>query len=126
MNNLEQAKMTALDERTCEFAQNVRVFVKKLPRTIANKEDIRQLVRTSGAVGASYVKAREAMSKREFVLRNRMCRRLARESRYWLRLVSTRGLADLNVERDGLIQESAELMNLFSNITEFDLRNVRF
>jgi hypothetical protein len=33
-----------LEERTCEFAEDVRVFVKSLPDTIANTEDIKQLV----------------------------------------------------------------------------------
>ena len=43
-----------LEDRTYEFARCVRVFVKKLPRTICNAEDVKQVVRSSGSVGANY------------------------------------------------------------------------
>jgi four helix bundle protein len=42
-----------LEERTFRFAQDVRRFVKRLPRTVANLEDVKQLVRSSGSVGAN-------------------------------------------------------------------------
>jgi len=42
------------------FAKRVRAFVKRSPRTIANIEDVRQLVKSSGSVGANYIEANEA------------------------------------------------------------------
>ena len=59
----------ALDERTFEFARDVRLFVKGLPRTICNLEDGKQLVRSSGSVGANYIEANESLSKKDFRLR---------------------------------------------------------
>ena len=43
-----------LEERTFQFAKKVRIFVKTLPKTIANIEDGKQLVKASGSVGANY------------------------------------------------------------------------
>ena len=51
----EKTKQYDLEERTFEFANNVREFVKSLPRTVTNEQDIRQLVRASGSVGANYI-----------------------------------------------------------------------
>lgn len=44
-----------LEERTFQFAKTVRIFVKKLPPTIANVEDSKQVVKASGSVGANYI-----------------------------------------------------------------------
>jgi len=40
-----------LEDRTLAFARRVRVFVKLLPQTLANREDVKQLVRASASVG---------------------------------------------------------------------------
>jgi four helix bundle protein len=61
--NLEER---TLEERTLEFAKQVRRFVKALPRTICNIEDVRQLVKSSGSVGANYIEANESLSKKDF------------------------------------------------------------
>jgi hypothetical protein len=53
----ENAKPYDLEERTFLLAKRVRAFVKRLPRTLANIEDARQLVRASGSVGANYIEA---------------------------------------------------------------------
>ena len=56
-------KIYDLEERTYEFADRCRVFFNKLPKTIANIEDGRQLIRASGSVGANYIEANESQSK---------------------------------------------------------------
>lgn len=110
----ENPKRFNLEDRTFAFAQRCRRFVKSLPKTIANAEDVRQLVRASGSVGANYIEANEALSKKDFVLRLKICRKEAKESRYWLRLVES--IAALNSERDALVQEAQELVNIFGAI----------
>ena len=107
-----------LEERTLEFAKRVRAFVKKLPKTIANIEDSRQLVKASGSVGANYIEANEAVSKKDFVFRIKICRKESKESRYWLRLVDTEDDPELDAEREYLIGESTELMNIFGAILQ--------
>jgi four helix bundle protein len=70
-----------LEDRTFRFSESIRSFVKQLPRTISNVEDIRQLVRASGSVAANWIEADEALSKRDFLLRLEICRKEAKESR---------------------------------------------
>ncbi len=105
-----------LEDRTFEFARNVRAFVKKLPRTICNQEDVKQVVRSSGPVGANYIEANEGLSKKDFRHRIRISRKESKETRYWLRLLETHDEDNLNSERDRLVQESTELMRIFGAI----------
>ena len=77
---------------------------------------MRQVVRSSGSVGANYIEANEALSKKDFRMRIRIARKESKETRYWLRLVDTQEDAGLNAERDALIQESTELMKILSAI----------
>ena len=107
-----------LEDRTLKFAQDVRAFVKKLPKTISNTEDIRQLVKASGSVGANYIEANESLSKKDFRMRVKISRKEAKESRYWLRLVDIDGQLDLEKDRNTLIKETTELMNIFGSILQ--------
>ena len=105
-----------LEERTYEFARDVRGMVKLLPRTLANIEDARQLVNASGSVGANYIEANEALSKKDFQMRIKICRKEAKESRYWLRLIYSAGKGDLETTRGALMQEATELTSIFGAI----------
>ncbi len=105
-----------LEDRTFEFARRVRTFVKKLPYTICNTQDIKQVVCSSGSVGANYIEANEALSKKDFRMRIRISRKESKETRYWLRLLDTHDDAPLDLERNKLIQESTELMLIFGAI----------
>lgn len=107
-----------LEERTFQFAKEVRAFIKSLEKTIANIEDAKQLVRSSGSVGANYIEANESLSKKDFVYRVKISRKEAKESVFWLRLIEeTNELADVNKANE-LIQESTELKKIFSSIIE--------
>lgn len=110
----ENSKRFDLEDRTFAFAKACRDFVKRLTKTVGNLEDARQLVRASGSVGANYIEANEALSKKDFVLRIKICRKEAKESRYWLRLVETEGA--ITARREALVQEAQELMNIFGAI----------
>jgi len=105
-----------LEERTYEFARDVRAFVKRLPRTICNIEDVKQVVRSSGSIGANYIEANEALGKKDFKMRLRISRKEAKETRYWLRLLDVGTELDLSTDRDKLIQESNELLKILSAI----------
>ena len=76
------------------------------------------MVKSSGSVGANYIEANEALSKKDFIMRIKICRKEAKESRYWLQLIDTNGIKDLEKDREGLIQESTELMNIFGAILQ--------
>ena len=116
MTKTQNSKRYDLEQRTFKFAQRVRGFVKKLNKTIANIEDSKQLVKASGSVGANYIEANEALSKKDFVMRIKICRKEAKESRYWLRLVDTSGNNGLEQERICLENEARELTHIFGSI----------
>lgn len=105
-----------LEERTLQFAKEIRAFVKLLRRTVANDEDIRQLVRSSGSVGANYIEANDSLSKKDFVMRIKISRKEAKESRYWLRLLDTAQQESSERTREALVREATELMNIFGAI----------
>src|SRR6266404_9121017 len=112
----EGAKPRDLEDRTFRFAESVRTFVKQLPRTIGNTEDVRQLVRASASVAANWIEADEALSKKDFLMRAKICRKEAKESRLFLRLVDV-GLTKNNLTaRDALATEARELALIFSAI----------
>ena len=104
-----------LEERTFQFARRTRAFVKTLAKTICNTEDARQVIRWSGSVGANYIEANEALSKKDFVVRIKICRKEAKETRYWLRLLEVLDASTAG-ERESLVQEAQELMNIFGSI----------
>ena len=105
-----------LGERTFRFAVRVRTFVRELPRTLCNIEDVRQLVKASGSVAANYIEADESLSDKDFVLRIKICRKESKESRLFLRLLDVKGNQGLEVERGELAQEARELMLIFNAI----------
>ena len=107
-----------LEESTFQFAKTVRLFVKTLPKTNANIEDGKQLVKASGSVGANYMEANEALSKKDFKMRIKICRKEAKESAYWLRLIHETNNLKNTDDALYLIQEANELKKIFSSILE--------
>jgi four helix bundle protein len=105
-----------LEGRTLKFAMNVRAFVKKLRKTIANVEDSRQLIKASGSVGANYIEANESFSGKDFVFRIKISRKESKESRFWLLLIDCEEKQDLENERQSLVQEATELMKIFGSM----------
>lgn len=115
MTEVRSAKQYDLEERTFSFAKEVMAFVNILPKTIANIEIIKQVIRSSGSVGANYIEANEALGKKDFAMRVKICRKEAKESIYWLRLIEARG-EEAEKRRQSLISEATELMKIFGAI----------
>jgi four helix bundle protein len=105
-----------LEERTFQFAKDVRLLVKTLPKSIANIEDGKQLVKASGSVGANYIEANESLGKKDFLMRIRISRKEAKESAYWLRLINETNKLKNADEALRLMQEENELKKIFSTI----------
>ncbi len=111
MVNGQNSKQYDLEARTLEFAKKTRLFVKTLPKTIANIEDGKQLIRSSGSIGANYIEANEALSKKDFLMRIKIARKEAKETAYWLQLIDTE-----KEEPEILFKEARELMMILSAI----------
>jgi len=116
MTKTQNLKLYDLEDRTLNFAKKVRIFVKKISKTIANIEDGKQLIKSSGSVGANYIEANEALSKKDFIMKIKICRKEAKESRYWLKLIDTYDEQEQENERKYLEKEATELMNIFGSI----------
>jgi four helix bundle protein len=112
MNQTQNSKPYDLEERTRLFAKNGT-----LPKTIANIEIAKQVVRSSGSVGANFIEASEALSKKDFALRIKICRKEVKESRYWLSLIEINN-EDGDRKRQILSNEATELMRIFGSIIE--------
>ena len=110
----ENTKVYDLENRTLAFAKRVILFVNTLERTIANKEVGKQLVRSAGSVGANYIEANEALSRKDFLMRTKICRKEAKETCYWLKLIICKD--DLEPERRSLLKEATEILKIFGSI----------
>jgi len=118
MNKAQTKPVYDLEERTFQFAKAVRLFDKTLPNTLANIEDGKQLIKASGSVGANYLEANEALSKKDFLMRIRISRKEAKESGYWVKLINETNDLKNNEEAQRFIQKATELTKIFSAILE--------
>ena len=106
-----------LEERTFQFTRDVAMCCKKLPRNTSNIEYSKQVIRSSGSIGANYIEANESLSKKDFIMRIKISRKEAKESAYWLRLlIETNEITDLKSEAQKLGGEAIELKKIFSAI----------
>ncbi|MEI6511629.1 MAG: four helix bundle protein [Candidatus Uhrbacteria bacterium] len=105
-----------LEERTRKFAQDVRNLVRRLPSSISNTEDGKQLIRSSGSVGANYIEAAEGLGEKDFTMHIRISRKEAKESKHWLLLLFVAQNKEVDQERNRLSQEALELTRIFSKI----------
>lgn len=114
MTENKNFKKYDLEDRTLNFAKSVIEFIGKMDKTLVNIEICKQLIRSAGSVGANYIEANEALSKKDFVMRIKICRKEAKESCYWMKLVTCK--KEMEQERESLIQESTELTKIFGAI----------
>ena len=84
--NQNQRPKYDLEERTFQFAKDIRLFAKSITYTIINSDDLRQLIKSSGSIDANYREANNALSKKDFIMRLKISRKEAKESEYWLNL----------------------------------------
>jgi len=108
--------MISLDERTMNYAIQVKKFTKSLNRNLYNQDDVVQLIRSSGSVGANYIEANECLSKKDFIYRIKICLKEAKESRYWLKVIRNSYMHTTSDEFDYLIDESTQIIRIFASI----------
>lgn len=116
MNETKNNKQYDLEDRTLQFAKDVRALIKQLKMSYSNQEDGKQLIRSSGSVGANYIEANESLSKKDFLMRIKICRKEAKESKYWLNLLDMEFNSDLKDFKMTLRDEAIELTNIFGSI----------
>jgi four helix bundle protein len=107
-----------LEERTFEYAKDVRLLIKTLSKTTANLEDQKQLVKASGSVGANCREANQSLSKKDFLMRIKISRKEAKESECFLSLICETNDLTNRDEAKRLINEAIESRKIFSSIIE--------
>jgi four helix bundle protein len=113
----EQPEKSAFDleERTALFGEAVIQFAKKIPKNPVSTPLISQLVRAGTSIGANYCEADDAVSKKDFKNKIGTCRKEARETKLWLRMIAA-AEPELKVEARKLWQEAKELHLIFAAI----------
>jgi len=104
-----------LEDRTAVFGEKIIEFAKSLQRNPINNSLISQVVRSGTSVGANYMEADAASTKKDFIYRISLCRKESKETRHWLRMIAKANPASTN---DGrlLWKEAHELTLIFSSI----------
>lgn len=117
-NNSNSKPVYDLEERTFQFAKDIRIFIKTIPFSVANEEDGKQLIKASGSVGANYREANESLGKKDFIFRLKISRKEAKESAYWLRLILETNELNNEDKAKSLVNEAIELKKILSSIIE--------
>jgi four helix bundle protein len=113
-----------LEERTAVFGETVIEFCLELPRTAVTGPLISQLIRSGTSIGANYCEADDAESKKDFRHKVGICRKEARETKYWLRMIA-KAAATRKIEARPLWTEAKELHLIFAAIVRTTDRNLR-
>jgi len=106
------ARAYNLVERTAQFGERVIRFCKRVPRSPVNTPLISQLVRSGTSVGANYCEADDAVSKKDFKNKIGTCRKEAKETKHWLRMVAC-AEESLKPEAREVWREARELHLIF-------------
>ena len=104
-----------LEERTARFGEMVIDFARIIPQNPVTSRIINQLVGAGTSVGANYVEADDAVSKKEFLKNIATCRKEARETKHFLRM-AVRAVPELKSEAKKIWLEARELHLIFSKI----------
>lgn len=105
-----------LEDRFSEFAKRVRGFCRNLKWDIINIENIRQLIRSSGSVGANYIEASDDLGDADERMKIKIARREAKVSVHWLNLVCIENNSQLENERNELKDEANQITKILSSI----------
>ncbi len=112
----QTTKVYDLEERTAKFGESIILFCKTTSKDAILNPLINQLVRSATSIGANYMEANGASSKKDFKNKIFICKKEAQETKHWLRMIAVHSPErkdDLRV----LWKESQELTLIFQKIT---------
>lgn len=113
--NPKTKKVFDLSERTAKFGENIIEFAHSLPQTPINKPLISQSVRAGTSIGANYMEADAAESKKDFRHKIALCKKESKETMHWLRMVAAaNSLKTIDCRK--MWREAHELALIFSAI----------
>lgn len=112
---LKIKKIYDLEERTAKFGEMIIDFLKTLPKNETNRALANQLIRSATSIGANYCEADGAESGKDFRHKIAICKKEAKESRHWLRMIA-RANSNKILKCRELWQEVHELCLIFSSM----------
>ncbi len=115
MPNDKTDKKYDLEERTAAFGENIINFAKTIPVNLVTQRVIPQLVAAGTSMGSNYCEADDAESGKDFKHKIGICKKEARETKYWLRIIAT-AVPELKERARVLWQEAKELHLIFNTI----------
>lgn len=126
-NNEKQEKIYDLEERTAKFGESIIEFAKRIPKDVITVPLMDQLIRAGTSVGSNYCEADCAESRKDFEHKLGICKKEAKESKHWLRMIAMAVPSLHDVAKD-LWKESNELQLIFITIVKksrshFDIRH---
>lgn len=104
-----------ITERAFEFAVKIIELASALPQTSAGKIVANQLIRSGTSIGANVEEAVAASSKQDFTHRMNIALREARETDYWLRVISATKMLTPTV-LDPVLKEIDEIKRILGAI----------
>ncbi len=104
-----------LADRTAEFGEAIIEFINKLSKNQVNQILTNQLIRSATSVGANYMEADAGVSKKDFKHKIGLCKKEAKETMHWLRMVAKNNPKEKKICRV-LYKEAHELVLIFSAI----------
>lgn len=105
-----------LEERTAKFGEDVLSLCKKIKITVINESIIKQIIRSATSVGANYMEANGACSKKDFLNKIYICKKESQETKHWLRMLLVTQSEENTLEIKRLWQEAYELACIFHKI----------
>lgn len=123
-NNQNDKSKYDLEERTAQFGEDVIRFARKIPRGPITDPLITQLVKSGTSVGANYCEADDAESKLDFNHKIGICKKEARETKHWFRMIVVT-VSELKDEARKLWTEAKELNLIFNAIIRSSKRNIK-
>lgn len=105
-----------LEERTAKFGEDIIGFCQTLKQDAITRPIISQLIRSATSIGANYMEANAASSRRDFTNKIFICKKEAQETKHWLRMIA-KSVPDNTEEVRLLWKECQELTLIFQKIT---------
>ena len=115
MSQQEHKHKFDLEERTTIFSTKILDFCRTITVNYLTENQIKQLIKSATSIGANYMEANGSDSKRDFRSKISICKKEAKETTYWLRILLTL-LPDKKDDLKKLWAEAQELLLIFSAI----------
>jgi len=116
-------KIYDLEDRTTMFGENIIEFAKTLERNEINRPLISQVVRSGTSIGANYMEADGAESRKDFQHKIALCKKESKETKHWLKMIA-KANPHKDTEYQRLFQEAKELTLIFSSILLSKKKNI--